>query len=347
MSQRLAHLDTARFLLVMLVLFGHLIESAGLHFELLRSFYILVYAFHVPALAFLSGMVAPTDFSQRNTRNMLVRAVQPLVVCQALYWLFEVYVSGGQMNWACALTTPYWLLWYLASLLCWRILLVGFAQLRHALFFAVALALVAGGLDMVGYALSSSRTLAFFPFFVAGHLAAQKPGALPSGSLRTRFTALTVFAVAGIAALLLGHSEFDPKVLYHARSYHNMGFDFLRGAAMRVGMMGTSAVMVWALLALVPKRAGWSSTAGRDSLMPYLTHGFVVKGLAAAGAFQWLNGNVPAFGLLVLAALAALGLSMALTLPPLRAVQEALFMPSRYVTLGRKRHAPVALSAQS
>ena len=66
------------------------------------------------------------------------------------------------------MATPYWLLWYLLSLAGWRLLLPVFARLKRPLTFAVALAVAVGCASEVGYYLSLSRTLVFFPMFVLG-----------------------------------------------------------------------------------------------------------------------------------------------------------------------------------
>ena len=74
--------DNLRFLLIALVVLGHLLEIAGEfpHRELL---YALIYSFHMPAFLFLSGM-----FARFDRIKWIFGMAMPYLVFQWLYTSF-------------------------------------------------------------------------------------------------------------------------------------------------------------------------------------------------------------------------------------------------------------------
>lgn len=160
-------LDNARFGLIALVVFGHLLEPLLTRHPVLAASYDAIYAFHMPAFAFLSGAVSVAHLDRRLVRSVLFRLLLPYVAFQGLYALaaqWQAWPDDGPHG----ITVPYWLLWYLTSLACWRLLLPLFAKLRAPVWIAVAVALLAGCSNSIGYELSLSRTVVFFPAFLLG-----------------------------------------------------------------------------------------------------------------------------------------------------------------------------------
>jgi fucose 4-O-acetylase-like acetyltransferase len=213
----------------------------------------------------------------------------PYVIFQTLYpawdaWL--LHTGDGSQGYA----TPYWLLWYLPSLACWRLLLPMFARLKFALPLAVAIALAAGLTPSIGYPFSLSRTLVFFPLFLLGYrLGGQRLQQLGHSPHR-KCVALAVLIGAAVGAWLL--RDADPAWLYGATGYADLHVASWPGAEIRLALLAASASCALAVLALTPRRA-MAGLPGRRSLTAYLMHGFLVRGLVAAGAFAWLARVLP------------------------------------------------------
>jgi fucose 4-O-acetylase-like acetyltransferase len=228
--------------------------------------------------------------TRRRALALVTGLLLPYVVFQTLYpawdaWLFQ---TG---DWSQGYLTPYWLLWYLPSLACWRLLLPLFARLKFALPLALASALAAGTVAWIGYPLSLSRTLVFFPLFLLGHRIGARRLQHLGGTPARRTAAATVLLVAGIGAWFL--RDLDPEWLYASTSYGDLQVAPWPGAGIRLALLLASALCALAVLALVPHHA-MASGRGRRSLTAYLMHGFLVRGLLAAGAFTWLAHVLPA-----------------------------------------------------
>jgi len=296
-----AWLDNARFGLIALVMFGHCLEPLAGQSAWLDTAYRFVYLFHVPALAFLSGAVASARADARLFRGIAFRLLLPYLAFQLLYAL-AAQTPGWPDDGPGGVATPYWLLWYLLSLAGWRLLLPLFARLRYRMALAVLLAIAAGCASDLGYYLSLSRTLVFFPLFLLGW---QYSGLWRQ---RSRHVAARLLAVATLACLLWLAARWTDAIpwLYGSLDYASLGAGLPQGIAFRLLQIGAAIAGCAAYLSLVPRHASPVSRLGARSLPAYLLHGILVKLAVAAGALDLLQGRLPAAQLPLLLALSLL-----------------------------------------
>jgi len=307
--ERYPAIDHARFVLIALVVIGHLMEQLADSGPFAAALYRWIYLFHMPAFVLVSGAVSKADLTRRRAFALATCVLLPYVVFQTLYPAWDAWLSGSG-DWSQGYLTPYWLLWYLLSLASWRVLLPLFARLKFALPLAVIIALAAGMAPWIGYPFSLSRTLVFFPLFLLGHRIGarrlQQLGAAPA----RRFAAVTVLAAAAVGAWFL--RDLDPEWLYASMDYASLGIAPFAGAMTRLALLTASTLCALSVLTLVPRRARHAGF-GRRSLTAYLVHGFLVLGLAAAGAFALLAQALPAWAGLVLCVVAGAAIATLLS----------------------------------
>lgn len=325
-TSRSAVFDNARGVLVVLVAVGHALEPLLESEPLARGLYDGIYLFHIPAFAALSGRLSRQRLDAAHVRSLFARIGAPLVIFQVLYIAFDVLVMGHPLSQE-HLLQPYWILWFLLSLICWRLILPVLVWTRAPLLLAFAISLGAGAVSWIGYPFSLSRTCVFLPCFVAGY-------AFPRewfGKLRSRTGwVLALLAAAGLLAwiALVGSgtvAPLDTRWLYGAFSYAALGASPWQGAATRAGLLAISLVLSLALFALVSGRPGWLTGFGERSLAPFLLHAFFIRGLVRAGAFSLVHG--PA-GVLIAAECGAL-LALILGTEPVARLTRPLWAPLR------------------
>ena len=265
---RLHNLDAARFVLVTLVVIGHLLEQVRHVSDSVNAAYYFLYLFHIPALALVSGAVASPVFDRAQARKWLGALVAPYLVFQAIYLYTEAGWQGQSFNFR--LTTPYWLLWYLFSLACWRILLPVALATRWPLVLSCLVTLAAGMVSDIAYPFSFSRTLVFLPFFVGGHLYGKRLSAAGS-----RWLAAT--ALLGLAVLAWYGKSFSPMWLYGSVGYAELKVGAWQGLAIRAGLLFLGMLGAWALVRLMPTDSRRLAWLGRMSIGAYLLHGLVVR----------------------------------------------------------------------
>jgi fucose 4-O-acetylase-like acetyltransferase len=266
--------DNAKMMLVTLVVIGHAIAFAPSTDASTRVYDWLYYA-HMPAFVLITGHLSTTfAWTRRHLTALVTTLAVPYVVFEGLMALFRVDVGGEEpldQLWI----DPHWPMWYLAALFCWRLM----TPLLKRHWVAVPLSVVASVLaPLTSFdVLDLDRVLGFLPFFVLGlhlrreHLAlVREPG-----------TRLVAVLLLGWLWWLAGRTDdwISTEWLYYRSSYDEMDVATDLGMLVRALMVGIGLVGTYALLALVPRGRSWFTAFGAASLVVYLVHGFVLRGL--------------------------------------------------------------------
>jgi fucose 4-O-acetylase-like acetyltransferase len=274
--------DNAKMALVTLVVVGHSWTLLP-HNVVNDQAYDFLYFWHVPAFVFVTGYLSRT-FTWSSTRLVaLVRTVVvPYVVFETALALFRVYVGGEQLE--DLFRDPHWPMWYLSALFFWRLMTPVFRPLRGGLLVAIVLSLVAG--LWVGDTLDVARVLGLLPFFVLGLKATPERLALLRG--RPPLKVAAVLTLVGLAVLAHWTDGWaSTEWLYYRSEYAALESTDARAVLVRAALLVLGTVGAWAFLSLVPRVGGWFATMGSASLVVYLFHGFVVKGLEYSAYPDW------------------------------------------------------------
>ncbi|MBE7185448.1 MAG: acyltransferase family protein [Methylobacterium mesophilicum] len=264
---RLNHVDALKGAAILLVVAGHFLELFPAD-PVASTVYTAVYSFHMPLFVMLCGLFARDSLTAKQSEAVIERVVIPLLIFWPPYYYLGRWATGED---AYSWTMPYWHLWFLASLACWRMLLPLFRS-PAGLAISVALALAAGLSSDISMALSLSRTVYFLPFFVFGSLYG-----------RQILSWVADHRKLGIAFVVL----MAVTVLWHLNGLEGTSlrgsFDY---AAVSVftdhPMLGRALVMLLGLCgaltfpALVPEKNRALEYLGRRSLGIYLLHGALV-----------------------------------------------------------------------
>lgn len=264
-------IDNLRGVLIFLVVFGHLIEPALVHGGIVKGVYTLIYVFHMPLFAGICGYLSRQTFDlQKVFRGLVV----PYIFAEFAYRVFDYFLIGNLP----ATDAPYWLLWFLVSLACWRLILPIWMRLPFPLGLAVGASLVAGGVDEIDYSFSLSRTIYFFPFFVLGHeLSGRRIGDLDY------FWLPIVTLLAGVIAMTLIPDAYSVRWTYGSVGYHAQGEGIISGAIIRLGHYVAALVLGFSVISLIPGRESFLTVIGANTMMIFVGHGFVVLALRELG----------------------------------------------------------------
>ncbi len=268
-ARRDARLDNMKLGLMLLVVLGHLLEyrlgNSGVNY-----LYVVIYLFHMPAFAFLSGCVTRFDGSSGYWKKTVTDVLLPYLVFDTIYQLLSFWQAGkwGVLQY----TTPYWLMWFLLALFVWRVLLALFVNLRFPLSLAVLLGLAATYFSDVGYYLSLSRALSLFPFFLLGTLLGNRP-LLPRGNQ-------PLVAMVGMAILLIAAwhlQDVSKVVIYRSAALFAVRPDVLGVMELYV-VLTVSALTGIVLLQMLPARQiPYVTSLATGIIGAYLLHGMLVR----------------------------------------------------------------------
>ncbi|KKN97580.1 hypothetical protein LCGC14_0156990 [marine sediment metagenome] len=284
-------IDNAKAGLIFLVVLGHFLEEVGgWTSPFFRMVLTAIYIFHMPAFVFLSGITAKQD----NLILRVARLAVMLGIFQIAY-LAPVLASTGELP--NRLLQPYWILWFLLSLIWWMLLLPLITRIPWALPISIAVSIGAGAIPDDGFLLSISRTLVFLPFFVAGQLYGKQAIAMLQSLSLARFAAVPL--LIGCAAVIYS-SGIDHRWLYGSFSFTLLGTNDLTGYLLRSGLLALATLSMFAFFACMPTAASWVSRIGQRSLAIFVLHGFVVKFWGAAFGGGGALGEPALLALLVI-----------------------------------------------
>jgi len=263
-------IDTLKGLLIILVVLGHVITSLDNVNFFNHAVMGLIYVFHMPLFILISGYLTKSPELQpaRDMWRGVLNLLATLLVFQALN-VIHVAVVGGDTTSAIKIF-PFGVLWYLMSLIYWKLLLYYTPRSllrKPALYLAIAAAIsVLCGLTKLGMFLSLQRTMNFYIFFLIGYYYRQ-------GVFNQRWWNNNILHGA-IAAVLL------PIIFWlypHCGNVMN-GADHYRmdGIPEKVLILACSVSMSILVFNIVRENR-WLSSIGRDSLFFYVYHMFVIS----------------------------------------------------------------------
>ncbi|WP_431983424.1 acyltransferase family protein [Streptomyces qinglanensis] len=314
-------LDNARFLLVLLVVLEHNWAPVADAMRGVEAASLLVYSFHLPALALLCGHLS-RNFTGRpdQMRRLLTHLLVPYLVFEAafagmrtLFWEQPFAVTPTRPSFAC---------WFLLALFVWRLTAPLWRAVRWPVAFAALLSVAAGFTDL-GDELALSQLLMYWPWFVLG-LRLRADRLRPLRNRAARRWALPVLAAAAAGAWWAAPRVSRGWLLMEAGA-HELGLRPLPYVGVRLALFALGGVLVAAFLALVPARRTGYTVLGACALYPFLLHGLVVEAVRQTGGYQVVvtGGLLAVVGTTVL----AVGLTMLLGLPHVRQVLWPLVEP--------------------
>lgn len=304
-------MDSVKFWLIVLVIAIHLLMRKEFADSVVCAvLWNWLDVFIMPLFIFISGY-----FSRKKDKKdfwpSIWKLLEPLVVFQIVALLFY-----GKPVTIKSILTPWYLLWYLLSLVCWRLLLqvlpdkiLSHAKLILAGMFCVSLLI---GFVPFGRVLSLQRTFSLLPFFFLGYFMKGKNLYLPDKykPLCVMFLILTLAVVS-----FYPHRVND---FFYATPYKS-----IYGAAIRLIGFAVAIPMSIAFITVCNKTK-WTARQGRMTLQYYIFHALIIPSntspiipplVVAAGKL-----NLPmSFGVAAIITIAVtLGISIVLKIPCVR-----------------------------
>lgn len=276
--------DNLRLILIFFVIFAHCLELFSNSITL--DIYRVIYLFHMPVFIFLTGRFAKFD-----AKKIFKRLIIPYFVFQTLYEIFSDLVLN-KTDLAVQYTTPYWILWFLLTIIIYYLLLPllpkkesKFKYLAIGISFAIGLAV--GFEKTIGYYLSLSRTLVFLPLFLVGYYSTDIYQDIQKIIKKPKLIGLIVSIVLIISiTTVLILNKVPKQALYGSYAYSKQNGSILTRALIYIVSL---AWIIFFLLVIPNKRIPFVSVLGKDTMLIYLLHGFIIKSFGLLKVFRFNN----------------------------------------------------------
>lgn len=112
--------DSLKFNLILLVVLGHTLEIVVTDGSFSRALYNSIYLFHMPLFIFVSGRFSHVKDTKSFNRSIF-KLLETLIIFQIIRSFVIPFIWGDNIEWK-YLIVPNWILWYLMSLIWWRIM---------------------------------------------------------------------------------------------------------------------------------------------------------------------------------------------------------------------------------
>jgi fucose 4-O-acetylase-like acetyltransferase len=324
-SKRDPFFDNAKFLLIMLVVIGHNWVPALDNFHTVKAAYIFVYAFHIPAFVLLSGYFSRSfEGRPKQWRKLLLTVFLPYLIFQTAYAAVTAYTTDKPFNLNFA--SPIYVCWFLLALFVWRAATPLLRSVPHVVPLAIAVSLLAG-ITVSDTHFALGRVLQLLPWFVIGlKLRPQHFQLLRKTWIRITSTVVLVLA---LASAYLCAPWVNVRWLDRQLGFKALGVSPIEDLLYALALDIITAVLVIAVLAVIPCRASLLSRLGVFTMYPFLLHGLVVRLLQHYG----LHGYLLDRGLLgaLTVTLGAIALAFLLTTPPVRVATSWAVEPSKLI----------------
>ncbi|MBD1225651.1 acyltransferase family protein [Acinetobacter seifertii] len=277
------HIDATKGVLIFLVVLGHYLERLiGWNEPLSQASLGSIYFVHMPAFIFISGMF----FKEEKILEKVIYFLSLYLPFQILFQLLDVFYNGSLWNWSFHLVwfaKPYWVLWYLFSMVAWTVLAFFLKKTAYPVLFSIVLALF---MDVHPSIITATRLVVFlfFAFFYGwgglwqNHFSVSSAVALPK-----LFAVITLLIITAVAAI----SHYSYYWLFGSLSYFQLHVDLWQGMLIRSVIMLLSAMGVLSIFVLTQNfKRPWIGL-GQKTLPVYILHGFVIIVLTHQLSFKY------------------------------------------------------------
>lgn len=268
--------DNLKALLIILVVFGHVMERFGV-FPKIRG---IIYVFHMPFFIFISGYFSKNTDKIENKliKNLLIpffifNAIYMLSIEDCYYTTFQERLKNFNIFRAS------YLYWYLISLFIWRILTKYIVKFKFSIIILFILSLYIGLVNEAGRFLSISRTIAFFPFFMLGYYTDK----IKIEKIRDINKKVSIFVLIVLISItfILSNKIIDMELFKNAQSYKYSNVRNLKGICVRIYQFAVAAGISMSLINLISPKNNWMSSLGKKTISIYILSPFIQEVLYA------------------------------------------------------------------
>lgn len=305
-GRRDTSIDAIKFVLIALVVFGHIIPQDRT--EMVGFVWRYKLIFNMPIFVFLSGFVFNMSQDAKKFWNGIMGLLATYILFQFLHLgdplfsleehirqlgFWEAMNGGGWLYGLTHMHVPGFALWYIFSLMIWRIILFYLfppLQKSGCIFLGISLVVsLLAGFVPITVEFAFQKTFTYFPFFVMGFLARTKGWYAKARTLPHWICLLIMGAYAVILFIGLRFKVYSSSIVL--QNYCYLEFGVAKGLIYRMAFYGWVIPLSVAVMNLVPNM-DFLSREGRRTHFYYLYHVFVIVLIRSVVAVWHLPVNM-------------------------------------------------------
>lgn len=306
-KERVEKWDILRFVLIFLVVLGHICDGYIGDTPKVRALFFSIYLFHMPLFVFVSGLFSKRNIEERRYHKiisyLLLFILTEIVICT-----FKIIIFKSP---SFSLLSEAGLAWYGFAIFVQELITIvlrNFSK-RYVFILSVLLACFVGFDEAVSDWMTLSRIIVFYPFFFAGYCISREKIEEFCKDFRVKICA-AVFLIVMVAGIFLKiDSIYWLRPLITGRNpYKALEAYYIYGPVLRLFYYVIVFLICFAVIAIIPERIGKGRIAkwGSRSLQVYVIHyAFIFILFGKLDINKWFM-NIPVIGRLYIFPLALL-----------------------------------------
>lgn len=262
--------DNLKAVLIILVVWGHLLASMRGENDIIKSIYIFIFFFHMPAMVFISGYFSKNLEKIRNTA--FVTILIPFLIFNAINYIFKIIILNEDY-FPFRFFNPNWGLWYLLTLFLWKFFLKDLIKIRYILPLSFVFALGSGYSKEFSEFMALGRMVCFLPFFLLGYYCtSEHVNKIRKGS---KMLSIMLLVTTGVLSAFVAFRDMIDTEVFFLRKYYPEGEE-IKTMLFRLLIYAVASVMTIALINLITARKTFLSYIGASTMTVYILHIFTI-----------------------------------------------------------------------
>ena len=278
--------DNIKGLLLILVIFGHSLESIIYRSNgIAKYIYTAIYIFHMPVFVFISGY-----FSKKHNMKRIISLLITYIFWQEFIYPFSL--SLITINNFDSIYRPVYYpqpsYWYLLALIIWRVLIPYLNKIKYIVPISILVSLIFGflQLDFNLQYFTLGRLFVFFPFFLLGYKCSKETILKWRTDKHKISNSIIFISIIALTTLLLYsikefgvNPERPNRILmphyYYYQCYNNITLSFV----IKTLLFIVQLISIPLIFKIVSSKPSFLSNIGRYSLSIYLPHMILLHGI--------------------------------------------------------------------
>lgn len=285
MPERLSGYDNVKFVLISFVVIGHIAEHFVEQSQMMKSIFMFIYFFHMPAFIFISGLFQKKYEKGTFNLNKCIAFILLGYSYKVLKCIYTYCFEGKVSFYVLAEDGIPWFLFVLA--MCMGIMyLCRNLKPAYLLIVAVLIACFSGyDQNMNSDFLCLRRFLSFFPFFAAGYYL--EPKSIYNICQKGIVKIVSIALILVLISVCIVHIEivYELRHLVTGRNPFNE-WDSLHGGGISLRLLCyfIAALMCMCVISVCPNvKLPICTRCGEQSLRVYFWHKIIVEALTCYG----------------------------------------------------------------
>ncbi|MBR3818166.1 MAG: acyltransferase family protein [Clostridia bacterium] len=272
-SSRLEKWDILKFILIFLVVLGHIADFSTRSNEYMRTLYLAIYTFHMPLFIFVSGLFAKKTVNEKRKDKIFGYLVMYFVLKFINFLYF--WISAGKTSFSVFTETG--LPWFMLALFAHSLITIAVKDFspKYVMVFGVLVACLAGYDKNINSFLALSRIIVFFPFYYAGYLFDTKKIETHCRKALPKILSVIIITAFVLTAVFFGERYYWLRPLVTgANPFASLNTCEEYGFLIRLGYYAVAAALCYAVIVLTPSKTplGIAAKIGRRTLPVYAFH---------------------------------------------------------------------------